>query len=110
MVQKYTFTYSRACGIDIELDIYLPVPQTVSTVGRGGGAQGSEGLLTIPSIVFFHGGGLTWGNRELLPERFKGKLTPSQAFIYIDSPKSLRIPSTEMYYHHHLLYLLVSLI
>ena len=70
MVQKYTFTYSRVCGIDIELDIYLPDPQSVSTVG----------ITAISSVVFFHGGDLTWGSREILPEQLKGMMILGLSF------------------------------
>ncbi|KAF8421992.1 Alpha/Beta hydrolase protein [Tirmania nivea] len=70
MVQKYTFTYYRVCGIDIELDIYLPDPQSVSTVEIAI-TERPRVPTVIASVVFFHGGGLTVGNREMLPEQLK---------------------------------------
>ncbi|RPB28367.1 hypothetical protein L211DRAFT_379921 [Terfezia boudieri ATCC MYA-4762] len=79
MVQKYTFTYSRVCGIDIELDIYLPNSQNV-TVGITAIPERSGAQTAISSVVFFHGGGLTWGNREMLPEQLKGMMILSLSF------------------------------
>ena len=71
MVQNYTLTYHRVCGIDINLDVYLPEPPTVD---GGAPTEIQQELPIIPSVVFFHGGGLTSGSREIYPETFKGTL------------------------------------
>ena len=83
MEQKYTFTYSRVQGIEIEVDIYLPDSGNVSAGEEATTERGPAGLLKIPSVVFFHGGGLTAGNREFLPEQFKGMLMPYLRFNQI---------------------------
>ena len=71
MVQKYTFTYFRIDGIDIEVDIYLPERSDVSENERVIREDGSP--IIIPSVVFFHGGGLTAGDRNFFSVHFKGK-------------------------------------
>lgn len=80
MVQKYTFTYSRVCGIDIELDIYLPDPQNARTVGVTAIPERSGTPAAISSVVFFHGGDLTWGSRKILPEQLKGMMILGLSF------------------------------
>jgi len=84
MVQKYTFTYSRVCGIDIELDIYLPDPQSVNTRGITAIPERPGVPAAISSVVFFHGG-LTWGNREILPEQLKGMVILELSFLLLSS-------------------------
>lgn len=47
-----TFEYKRVKGVPICLDIFEPILATQSEQG-----------LQVPAVVFFHGGGLTVGNR-----------------------------------------------
>lgn len=58
--QPHTFIYSRAGGLDIHLDIYLPAPSS------------SLNAPLIPAVVFFHGGGVFRGNRKSILPEFKG--------------------------------------
>jgi len=46
-----TFTYKEVDGINILLDVYLPPDVTQQAKHR-------------PAVVYFHGGGLTVGNRR----------------------------------------------
>lgn len=46
-----TITYSKAAGLDIKLDLYIPTP-----VSSGPKA----------ALVFFHGGGMVTGGRRTL--------------------------------------------
>lgn len=92
-----TFTYSRINGINIRFDLTFPdAPGEPATRnGRSRAAMNSIAVLmkrvnqmmegqsantdpaepvTVPAVVFFHGGGLTAGNREFYPRDFKGML------------------------------------
>jgi acetyl esterase/lipase len=52
-----TFTYKEVDGIRVLLDVYLP-PDTISQ------PQTQSTNHFCPAVVYFHGGGLTVGNRR----------------------------------------------
>lgn len=94
MAQNRTFTYLRINGINIKFDLTFPsIGEPQSSHGRSGAAKNTIALLMkrvnqmlegqstnsapagpvlIPAVIFFHGGGLTAGNREFVPRDFKG--------------------------------------
>lgn len=100
MLLKHTFTYSRAADVDIQLDLYLPddgiepdtppgsmgaaraalkkigIRKTLASLARmsDSGSSSSSTVPTIPAAVFFHGGGLTAGDREFMLTEVKGML------------------------------------
>jgi hypothetical protein len=95
-----SFVYSRISGINIRFDLTFPdapdAPgESASRGSRSREAKSRIGLLmervnqmmegqsansapakpiAVPAVVFFHGGGLTAGNREFYPRDFKGML------------------------------------
>lgn len=100
-----TFTYSRINGINIRFDLTFPdIPgEPSSRDTRSRAAMNSIAVLmmrvnqmmegqstnaapldpvTVPAVVFFHGGGLTAGNREFYPRDFKG-MRPHIILYYI---------------------------
>ena len=56
-------------------------------------------LPIIPSVVFFHGGGLTSGSREVYPESFKGTLLiPEPTHLHVESsPVRVGVCASVMY-------------
>ena len=52
-----TFAYKQIGNQDVLFDIYLP------EVPSSGSLKRNE-TVSVPAVVYFHGGGLTVGNRE----------------------------------------------
>lgn len=61
-----TITYSRIGSLDIKLDLYVP-----DTQHKG----------PLPALVFYHGGGIVAGNRDLYHKGMKSMgVEPSPMF------------------------------
>lgn len=56
MGEPYTIPYKQVADVTILVDVYPP---------EGSGTNpNSTNVPTIPAVVYFHGGGLTAGNRR----------------------------------------------
>lgn len=51
-----TLPYKRVDDLEINLDVYPPASTYTQTLS-------SQYKLSVPAVVYFHGGGLTVGNR-----------------------------------------------
>ncbi|KAF8474821.1 Alpha/Beta hydrolase protein [Kalaharituber pfeilii] len=98
MVHKYTFTYSQVRNIDIKLDLYLPEQKNANSEPTDASVSGSQTLISIPSLVFFHGGGLTAGNRELLPDLLRDEVLAA-SFAFISADYRLLFPFSARHIH-----------
>lgn len=82
-----TFTYKEVDGIRILLDVYLP-PDEVTV------DQQFTRQVTRPAVVYFHGGGLTVGNRRSwFPTWLKSRLS-ARGIIFISADYRLTPPGT----------------
>lgn len=59
-IQPLTFAYKAVQGLPIYLDIYPPP----SAHRDNNGFAGTTNPHMVPALVYFHGGGLTVGNRK----------------------------------------------
>jgi len=81
-----TFAYKHADGVDILLDLYLPQPHPGANVS----ADLTEGT---PLVVYFHGGGLTVGNRKSwFPTWLKDRVVAA-GFAFCSPDYRLLVPS-----------------
>ncbi|KAL7270238.1 hypothetical protein RUND412_007068 [Rhizina undulata] len=123
MSQQFTFTYHAVDGIEIQFDITFPRPTSYFEGLKGfdrGKHKGSMtnlrklltcGLISsdisgnvaspatptslelVPALVFFHGGGLTAGNRKFVSPQFKAAIL-SENIAFISADYRLLCPST----------------
>ncbi|KAH7925588.1 alpha/beta-hydrolase [Leucogyrophana mollusca] len=81
-----TFAYKHVDGDQLLLDVYLPTSASV--------AGPRTDLPSVPTVIYFHGGGLTVGNRQSwFPGWFQGRLS-SLGYIFISADYRLVPPST----------------
>ncbi|KAG1849890.1 Alpha/Beta hydrolase protein [Suillus subalutaceus] len=82
-----TFTYKEVDGISVLLDVYLP-PDDVDQQFTG------QAIQYHPAVVYFHGGGLTIGNRRSwFPTWLKNRLS-ARGIIFISADYRLIPPGT----------------
>ncbi|KIK41933.1 hypothetical protein CY34DRAFT_84478 [Suillus luteus UH-Slu-Lm8-n1] len=80
-----TFTYKEVDGIRVLLDVYLPPDEVDQQFTR---------QVTRPAVVYFHGGGLTVGNkRSWFPTWLKSRLS-ARGIIFISADYRLTPPGT----------------
>ncbi|OAX32919.1 alpha/beta-hydrolase [Rhizopogon vinicolor AM-OR11-026] len=81
-----TFTYKKVDGLHVLLDVYLP-PDNVSQ-------RYAQDVKHCPAVVYFHGGGLTVGNRRSwFPTWLKSRLS-ARGIIFISADYRLLPPGT----------------
>ncbi|KAG1818639.1 Alpha/Beta hydrolase protein [Suillus subaureus] len=82
-----TFTYKEVDGVRVLLDVYLP-PDDVDQQFTG------QAIQYHPAVVYFHGGGLTVGNRRSwFPTWLKSRLS-ARGIIFISADYRLVPPGT----------------
>jgi acetyl esterase/lipase len=63
-LEPLTFAYKTVEGAQIHLDIYSPSFAHHDNGDPNGNANSNAGPATVPLVLYFHGGGLTVGNRK----------------------------------------------
>ncbi|KAG1732406.1 Alpha/Beta hydrolase protein [Suillus paluster] len=82
-----TFIYKEIDGIRVSLDVYLPPDGNVDQ-------QCSQQVKHCPAVVYFHGGGLTVGNKQSwFPTWLKSRLS-ARGIIFISADYRLLPPGT----------------
>jgi acetyl esterase/lipase len=63
-LEPLTFAYKIVHGVPIYLDVYLPYHDKGLFKANGMNPNGNGDLAIVPVLLYFHGGGLTVGNRK----------------------------------------------
>jgi acetyl esterase/lipase len=65
-IPPFTFVYRAVQGLQVSLDVHLPPFRQRDSTAPGDtmDSHSSESPAIVPALLYFHGGGLTVGNRK----------------------------------------------
>ena len=61
---SYTFVFKRVGGVALSLDLYPPILPIASNTGSVTKPDMQAFETDVAALIYFHGGGLTVGNRD----------------------------------------------
>ncbi|KAI0917294.1 hypothetical protein AcV5_007799 [Taiwanofungus camphoratus] len=91
----FTFIYKHVDGIALSVDVYRPYMfEEPKPTGPQISVAEGPGMLQVPAVVYFHGGGLTVGNKASWFPAWLQRRISSTGCIFISAEYRLMPPST----------------